>query len=355
MTLLYFGAAFLLSFFVTPLVRHVMLRFDIVDRPEVEKRKIHKVATPLGGGIAIFISLFIIVAIAIFGLDDFGVEISGHAMLGLFLAGLVLMIGGTLDDIYRLSAKKQIWFPVLATFIIIGFGIGPEAITNPLGGTLNLYKTSTNIPGVGTIVWLADLIVLFWLMGMMMTTKLLDGLDGLVTGMVAIGALMIYFLSMQPHWYQPEVALLSVLFCGVLLGFLVWNWHPAKMFLGEGGSTFVGLVLGVLAIISGGKIATALLVMGIPILDIFRVLIRRAQKKQPILVGDSEHLHFKLIDSGLSQTQAVLLFYAISFLFGLTTLFLQSSEKIVALSMMFVLMLLIGIWFGKKEEVVRKK
>jgi UDP-N-acetylmuramyl pentapeptide phosphotransferase/UDP-N-acetylglucosamine-1-phosphate transferase len=90
--------------------------------------------------------------------------------------------------------------------------------------------------------------------------------------------------------------------------------------------------------------------MGIPILDVIRVMIRRAQKKQPILGGDSEHLHFKLIDSGLTQTQAVLLFYAISFLFGLTTLFLQSSEKIFALALMLILMLLVGVWFSKREQ-----
>ena len=161
---------------------------------------------------------------------------------------------------------------------------------------------------------------------------------------------MIFFLSRQPEWYQPEVAILAVIFFGACLGFLVWNWHPAKIFLGEGGSLFTGYVLGVLAIVSGGKIATTLLVVGIPMLDVLRVIIRRVQKRKPIFVGDNEHLHFKLIDSGLSQRQAVLLLYSISFLFGITTFFLQSKQKLIALSFLLVLMLLIGVWFSRREH-----
>lgn len=349
MLFIYFCSAFLLSFFLTPMVRAIMLRFDITDKPVKNSRKIHKTPIALGGGIAIFISFAIMVAIARFGLGDLGSEVITRHIIGLILASSVLIVGGLLDDIFTFTAKYSIIFPLVATFLMIAVGVGPEIITNPFGGTIDLYQFQFELPGLGTVVWFADLIVFLWLMGMMMTTKLLDGLDGLVSGVVGIGSIMIFFLSMQSLWYQPEVALLALLFAGVLGGFLIWNWHPAKIFLGEGGSTMLGLILGTLAIISGGKIATTLLVMAIPIFDILRVMFRRAKNNKPLFRGDSNHLHFQLIHSGLSQTQAVLLFYAISLLFGLTTLFLQSSQKLFALLLLLVLMLLLSVWLQKKK------
>jgi UDP-GlcNAc:undecaprenyl-phosphate GlcNAc-1-phosphate transferase len=347
---MYFCSAFLLAFFLTPLVRAVMIRYQIIDKPQKNSRKIHTTPVALGGGIAVFLSFFLMVFIARFGLGDLGSDIISRHLIGLCVASLVLIIGGLIDDKYSLSARQLIVFPLIATFVMLGAGVGPEAITNPLGGSIDLYQFQFSLPSIGTIVWLADLIVFFWLMGMMMTTKLLDGLDGLVTGVVGIGALVIFFLSIQPAWYQPEVALLALLFTGVLAGFLVWNWHPAKIFLGEGGSTMLGLILGTFAIISGGKIATTLLVMGIPILDIIRVMCMRARKGVSVFTGDSEHLHFKLIHSGFNQKQAVLLFYAISLVFGLTTLFLQSSQKIFALLLLLVLMILLSLWLQKNTD-----
>jgi len=338
----YFLLAFVISLFLTPAVRSLMRRFNIVDLPRTEKRKIHKQKIPLGGGWAIFASFFLVVLLVV---NKMGVSVEAKYLWALFLGGLILMIGGFLDDKYNLSPKKQIIFPIITALLIIAFGIGPEVITNPLGGVFNFNKLA-----LGDWLWLADLMVLIWLMVMMFTTKLLDGLDGLTTGIVFIGTIMIAFLSLQAKWYQPDLALLALIFAGACLGFLIWNFHPAKIFLGEGGALFLGFMLGSLAIISGGKIATTLLVMGVPVMDMIRVVILRLQKKQPFYVGDSEHLHFRLLQSGLSQRQAVLLLYSLAFLFGITTLFLQSSEKLVALAFLFVLMLLLGIWFTRKAN-----
>lgn len=343
MYFLYFFLAFFVSLFLTIGVRYLMLHLGIIDLPRTEERKIHKKKISLGGGLAIFVSFFIL---AFLFRNSLGHNISQNHLLALFLGGLVLMIGGIVDDKYKLKAKQQIWFPISAALIMVLFKIGPQVITNPLGGVFDI-----GFWHIGQFMVLADLVVFFWLMAMMFTTKLLDGLDGLVTGIVAIGALMVFFLSLQDPWYQPDVALLAILFAGACIGFLVWNWYPAKIFLGEGGSLFTGFMLGSLAIIAGGKIATTLLVMGIPMLDIVRVIILRIKRGKPIYVGDSEHLHFRLLQSGLSQRQAVLLFYAISFLFGITTLFLQSRQKLIALLFLFLLMLLLGLWFSKKEEV----
>lgn len=347
----YFLLTFTLSLLTTFGVILLMRRFYIVDKAKASTRKIHKKPIPLGGGLAIFVSMFVVVLFVVLSGDTFRSDIVPRNLLGLFIGGLILMIGGLVDDKFTLRAKYQIIFPVLAALSIIGFGIGPHIVSNPLGGTLDLSAWQIQVEGLGTLVVFADALVFLWLMGMMFTTKFLDGLDGLVSGVVGIGALVIFFLSLQPEWYQPDVALLSIIFAGAIFGFLVWNFHPAKIFLGEGGSLFTGFMLGSLAIVSGGKIATTLLVVGIPMLDVVRVIIRRIQKKKPIYVGDSEHLHFRLLASGLNQRQAVLLLYAISLMFGVSALFLQSTQKMIALIFLLVLMLLIGVWFSRKDNV----
>ena len=337
MFLIYFILTFLLSFFLTSGVRFVMKKFRIVDIPKTEKRKIHKKKIPLGGGLAIFSAFFLLAGIA-FQFGHLGEHISFRTFIIVFLASCVIMIGGIIDDAKNLKARQQIWFPVISAGIVAIAGIGPAEVTNPFGGTFAL----------GALI--SSLLVFAWLIGMMFTTKFLDGLDGLVTGIVCIGSMMIFFLSRQEQWFQPEVATLAIIFSGACLGFLVWNWHPAKIFLGEGGSLFTGFTLGVLAIISGGKIMTTLLVVGIPFLDVIRVICMRWKRKKPIHKGDSEHLHFKLMGAGLSQKQAVLLMYAISFSFGVTTLFLQSRQKLVALAFLFVLMLLMAVYFQPSES-----
>jgi UDP-GlcNAc:undecaprenyl-phosphate/decaprenyl-phosphate GlcNAc-1-phosphate transferase len=344
----YLLLAIIVSFFLTAVVAIIMRHFDILDTPRISKRKIHKKKIPLGGGWAIYMTTTILLLLA-YRSGDLGM-LEPRIIVGIVLGGLALMIGGTLDDKKRISAKHQIWFPLLATGIVLSFGLGPHEITNPFGGVLSLDGAVIPVDGIGSIVVFADLLVFAWLMGMMYTTKLLDGLDGLVTGVVGIGALVIFFLSRQPQWFQPGVGAVALILAGACLGFLVWNWHPAKVFLGEGGSLYLGFFLGSLAIVSGGKIATTLLVIGIPMLDVMRVMIRRIQKKTPVFAGDSEHLHFKLMHAGLSHKQAVLLFYVMALGFGASALFLQSRQKLHALISLGVIMILVGVWFSHQEK-----
>lgn len=341
---LFFFITFLLSIFFTFIFGQSASKLGIVDKPKTEKRKIHKIKIPYGGGLAIFFSFFIIIFLLYNFSDLLDPGVGLKQLMALFIGGLVLMVGGLMDDKYNLSPGKQIIFPILASLVVLLLGIAPNFLTNPMGGVFDLNSLS-----IGFLT-LSDFVVFFWLMGMMYTTKFLDGLDGLVTGIVMIGALVIFFLCLQDQWYQPDIALLTIIFVGAMAGFLVFNFHPAKIFLGEGGSLFTGFILGCLAIISGSKIATTLLVVGVPMLDVGRVIIRRWQKKKPIYKGDSEHLHFRLLQSGLTQVQVVLFMYSISFLFGIITLFLQSKQKMVALLFLFVLMMMVGIWFSKKEK-----
>lgn len=333
-----FIVSILVSFALTFLVLKLAKKLDIVQRLERE-RDVHKKPVPLLGGLAIFLSLvFLIGYYFLFIHQEQREIITGKYLVGILIAGVFLMLGGFLDDKYGLRPRQQIVWPVLAVISVLVSGVNVSLITNPFGGFIEL----------GSLPVLGGLLALVWLLGMMYTTKFLDGLDGLASGIVMIGSLAIFFLSISNRYWQPQTALYALIFAGVLLGFLFWNFHPARIFLGEGGSTFVGFMLGVLAIISGAKMATALLVIGIPALDVVWVIIRRRFfEHKPITVGDSKHLHFRLLEAGFSHQGAVLFLYFIAAAFGALSLFLQSKQKLIALVVLGILMLGLAIFLVK--------
>lgn len=342
------GLAVGLGLFIIPLAR----RLGIVDQPNKE-RKIHTKPTPLMGGLAIFLAFFIVLYFIRNLILSGDLEISHW--LGFFLGGAVLMIGGILDDKYNLSPLKQLMFPILAAILVVAGGVEIQKISNPLGGFLNMG--ALEIPlftwngVVRSFVIISDTIIILWLMGMMYTTKLLDGVDGLVSGMVAIGAFIIFLFTMTIQYFQPDIGVASLALAGAAIGFLILNWHPAKIFLGDGGSLFLGYALGVLAIISGGKIAIALLIMGIPIMDVVWTIGRRLRAgKNPFKFADRQHLHFRVLDLGLTQRQTVLIYYGLAAVFGLSALFLQSLGKLIAVAAMAGLMLIIVISFAYIEK-----
>lgn len=349
---------FIITWFLTWLVKKIAGHFKVFDYP-AEPRKIHKNPTPLLGGLAIFLGFFISVGIILWLEPSWlNASLKLKNLIGLFVGGLILMIGGALDDKYDLKPSRQIIFSIAAAFVVIASGIGIREITNPFGGVINLARWEQVLfwwQGVGYRLTLpADLFTFVWLMGMIYTTKFLDGLDGLVSGITVIGAMMIFFLTTMTKWFQPEVSLIAIIAAGAFLGFLVWNWHPARIFLGTGGSTFAGFLLGALAIISGGKIATTLLVLGVPILDVAWVITRRLfwEKKSPSQ-ADRKHLHFRLLDVGFSHRGAVLFLYAIAALFGVTTIFLQSEEKLIVLGLLFsTMVVLAGVLVKKNSQKV---
>ena len=310
-------------------------RWRIVDFPA--QRKVHNRPVPLLGGVAVFVSFFIVIGLAIFFTPYLDDNLSNRQFWALFLGSIVLMIGGFLDDKYNLRPRQQIIFPILAALTAIGGGVNLKEITNPWGGTLALdfWRWGNFIP-------LTQLLVFIWLMGMMYTTKLLDGLDGLVAGLTAIGSIMIFFLAGSQKFYQPDIALIALLFAAANLGFLIFNFYPAKIFLGEGGSLMSGFILGFLAIAAGGKIATTLLVMGIAALDIIMVMVRRLSRGQPFWQADALHLHHRLLALGFSQPQVVVFFYCLAAGFGIMALFLQSRGKMFALLALAIVGILIS-------------
>lgn len=344
--LYYFFITALLSLAITPVVKRVATRLGLVDVPGAA-RKIHVRPMPRFGGAAVFVSVAIIAAFyAIFGQWNFDV-VPFRFAVGILLASVVLIVGGSFDDKYNLPAKLTWLFPAVAAGIVIyfGVGVGITFLSNPFGGQISLSHHILGIPLSIIFLWV-------WIMGMTYTTKLLDGLDGLASGVSLIGGLVMFALSLTDKINQPVTATLAIIFVGALAGYLVYAFNPASIFLGEGGSTFLGFFLAVLSVLTGAKIATAVLVMGIPILDVGWAILRRLIRRQSPFKADREHLHFLLLDAGLGQRRAVLVYYALAALFGFVAVFLQSMGKLLALFVLLAIM--VGI-IGTLATIYRRK
>ncbi len=320
----------------TPLVRALAWRSGVIDAPDGQ-RKAHGRPVALLGGVALFAAIVLAVLAAMsFGWLP-GVHVKGKFLIGIVTASFLLIFGGAWDDARNLRPYQQVMWPVSAALVIVASGIGITFVTNPFGGQIFLNHWSVTVVWIAGIPYkiqpFADAFTVIWLLGMTYTTKFLDGLDGLVSGVTVIGALVVAAVSMMQEVSQPDTAVLAVIVAAAFAGFLLFNGSPASIFLGEGGSTMAGFLLGTLAIISGGKIATTLLVLGLPIFDAAFVIVRRLLQKKSPTSGDRSHLHFRLLDFGWSQRQVVLLYYFVAALFGTATLILQGWEKVVAIGM----------------------
>lgn len=335
--------ATVLSLALSKVIIYLAKRFDILDHPKSD-RKIHTQATPLLGGVAIYLS-FVLTAFVLWQNGHFSDEKVSLSVLGAFaLGGLILVVNGILDDKYDLPPVVTIWGPILASVAVIWGGLEINYITNPNGGIL--YLDSLFAFDIIPII-----ITFLWLMGITYTTKLLDGIDGLTSSIGLIASLVIFIVSLSWDVVGSTTSLLSLALAGSILGFLILNWHPAKIFLGEGGSTFIGFALGVLSIISGSKIATALLVMGLPVLDILWVIVRRWRQRKPFWRGDNEHLHFRMLKAGFSQQQIVMFLSVVSLCFGIISILFTTKAKIGALIVVFVLMIMLSSWLNYKLKV----
>ncbi|HJV33363.1 MAG TPA: MraY family glycosyltransferase, partial [Patescibacteria group bacterium] len=313
---------------------------------------LHARPTPLMGGLAIF-AAFLGAALLIRNGLLGGFLLPKH-LAGIIIGGLILMIGGALDDRYRIRPAFQLAFTAAAALCVIAAGIGADLISNPFGGTirLDLWEITlfTYAGNPYHLTLPADIFTFVWLMGMMYTTKLLDGLDGLVSGLGIIGFVVIAALSLTPEFAQPELARLAMAAAGAAGGFLFYNARPASIFLGEGGSTFIGFLLGVLAILSGAKIGITLLVLAVPIMDVAWTIARRLQLGRSIAEGGVDHLHFRLVRWGLSPGTAVLLFWLFAAGFGGAGLFIRGRQKLLALAILAILFVVSTLWIRRRPH-----
>ena len=340
----------ILSFGFTFIIRKIALKLKLFDLPS--PRRIHKIPIPRLGGIGIFLSFLIMVLFFTTKLGGNFLILDKH-LIG-FLSGATLLVFVMIfDDLYGLSPWIKIFWQLIAALIIIIFGIGINFLTNPFGGAIHLdfYQIPVVLFGITYhINVINDLFTIVWIIGVINITNFLDGIDGLAAGISAIAAFIIFILSIFIK--QPDIALLAIILAGSAFGFLFLNFNPAKIFMGDSGSHFLGFSLAVLAIISGGKVATAFLVLGLPIIDGAWVALNRIFQKKSPFKADKSHFHHKLLDLGFSQRQIVLLFYFISFVFGISALFLKGIQKFLILIILIAIALItVGFLVGKIEKI----
>jgi len=352
--MIYFLVAFVLAILFTLLVKKIAQKKAIFDLPDNE-RKLHGQPIPLLGGTAIFVAFWLVIFYLFNFTNLLSKNFNTRQLILIFLAGLILMMVGYWDDKKRISYHWRLLFSVIAVLLVLAGGMNFTGVTNPFGGTIGLDFWKINTQYFGTILVGVNILAFLWLLGMMYTVKILDGLDGLSTGVSAIGALSIAALAGgSTKFFQPDVALAALVLVGACMGFLFFNFYPAKIFLGEGGGQFLGLMLGTLAIIAGSKIATALLVMAVPIIDLAWVIGARIFGGQSVARGDRRHLHFRLVDIGWKQWQAVSLFYILSALFGFSALFMSSVFKIASLIILILMVIILEIYISVRLQYAKK-
>lgn len=302
LVLVFLGSA-LLALVLTPLVRRLALRIGSVDHPD--SRRVNVAPVPRGGGVAVAAAFLLVAGVAmeansVLDLVPVPFSLTPPELAALLAGGALAAVLGVLDDAFQLRARWQLAGQLLLSAVAVVAGITVTVVNNPFG--------PGNIELAGPFA--AGFSVL-WITGMINSINFIDGLDGLSSGIAFIAAVTLGLISLTPSIGQPFVALLCFALAGALLGFLRWNFHPASVFIGTSGVMFVGYTLAVLAILGSAKVAIALLVLAVPIIDTFWIIVRRLATGRSPFTPDRGHIHHRLLDLGLSQTQTVLLIYAI--------------------------------------------
>jgi UDP-GlcNAc:undecaprenyl-phosphate/decaprenyl-phosphate GlcNAc-1-phosphate transferase len=314
------------SFLATPLVIRFANKIGIIDDPKKHKhpKVIHSYPVPRGGGLAIFISLFISSLILI--------PLDKHLM-GVLIGAIVITTLGLMDDIYDLSPYKRLIVQILAASIPIAFGIGIAYITVPFVGKIDLSHPQLNFELLGQTrsIWvLSDLFALFWIVVLMNFLNMgAKGVDGQLPGVVIIAALTISSLSLKfsADITQWPVIVLGMIVAGAFLGFLPWNFFPQKIMPAFSGSNLAGYMLGILSILATAKVGTLMLVLGVPLIDTGYTMIRRVMSGKSPVWGDRGHLHHKLLDAGISKRGVAMLYWAATALLGILALNLNAQYK----------------------------
>ncbi len=345
--LVFFGLASLGSFAAAFGSRALAFRFKVLDEP-TGGRKIHDRTIPLLGGLGIGCVILLWFAILIYlqisGVIQTDQRIGLISILGFLNGIIILMIGGALDDKYDLPPRIQFVFTILAALSVVLSGTSINEITNWFGGA----PLSLGLLGLP--------LAFGWILVVTYSIKFFDGLNGLVSGQVVIGGILIALLSLTTPYYQPIVALMAAIVAGAYLGFLPHNFPRARQFLGESGSLIAGFSLAFLSIVGGAKLATGLMALGFPLIDAVFVVIGRMSRGTSPFKGDDTHLHFKLLKAGLSQYQTVFLIWGLSAVTGAAALSLQSIGKVALVVWIVLAVLGLSAWAGwRSRRITRTK
>ncbi len=333
--LLVFGTSAVLAALLTPIAGRLGRRLGVVDRPG--GRRTHRGRVPRLGGIPLFLAFVAAVGVGQALRIPTADAKEPVRLFGLLAGSALLFVVGLIDDRWELSPLPQFAAQFAAAIIAIATHIVLERFNNPL----------TDAEVVLPFVLFAPLTV-FWVMGMTNTVNWLDGLGGLAAG---VGAILCGVLAIHMHSVgQPSVALLPLALLGALLGFLPYNFAPSRVFLG-GGAFFLGYALSCLGLIAGARVATVLLVIGLPIVDVAWQIFDRLRHRRSPAQGDRGHLHFRLLDMGISERVIVLGYWGFCALFGVLTLATPSRlYKLLALVVIGVGVVVALAWLSRRRE-----
>ncbi len=323
--------AFLLAFSVTvltvPFVRLLSERLGAIDIPN--SRKIHARPLPRLGGVSIFIGFLL----------PFIVLMPPERPFIAFATGLSLIfVVGLVDDIRGLGPIVKLVWQVIAAGVVLAGGIGIISMTDPISGNVIAFdqlRIPMEILGFEfNIIPLANLISVVWIVALLNTVNFLDGMDGLASGIVTITATIIALIAifaLAPTVEEIEVAIIAILLAGACVGFLVFNWHPSSIIMGDSGSYAIGFILAVIAIYGGAKTGVGILVLGVALVDTAWAVMRRIYNRKSIFAPDRGHIHHQLLDSGLTQVQVVLHLYTVAVTIGVAAIVGGFWAAIVAL------------------------
>jgi len=303
-----FAIALIVALLMTPLVKKFAFFVGAIDKPN--HRKVHTRIMPRMGGLAIYLAL-IVSFFCVIALFPEGTLLGKDLNLlkAVLVGGTIIVITGAFDDRFELSAKLKLVLQIIAACIVVfGFDISIEFVSSPFGGNMQQINDWIGIP-----------VTILWIVGVTNAINLIDGLDGLASGVsgIAIATILIMAIIMG---FTP-VILLSTLLLGGIIGFLRYNFHPAKIFMGDSGSLFLGFCLAMLSLVSFKQVTLVsfvipLLIIGVPLSDTFFAIIRRLVNKKPIFAPDKGHLHHRLQDLGYGHRKTVLMIWGIAAIFG---------------------------------------
>jgi UDP-N-acetylmuramyl pentapeptide phosphotransferase/UDP-N-acetylglucosamine-1-phosphate transferase len=327
-----------------PIVGRIALRLGLVDR--TGKDAITTRALPRIGGVALYLAFVVGLGLTfVLGVDRTYDPFETSRLALLVIGGSIVFMVMLADDAGDLAWPIKLGWQIGAALLVtlpavweIHQGIIISDFRAPLIGTVTLP------------LWIAIPFTVFWLTGMMNTINWVDGLDGLAGGvtLIACGVLFIHTYAQPADLRQFTIALLPLLLAGCVAGFLPFNWHPARIIMGDCGAMFLGFTLGAVAIIGGAKLATALLALAIPILDVAWLIVARLARGRSPMQRDTGHLHHRLYELGLTQPQVVTIYYGLCLIFGALALLLDDTlMKLAALVMAAVILgvlLLILAW-----------
>ncbi|MCU6792960.1 undecaprenyl/decaprenyl-phosphate alpha-N-acetylglucosaminyl 1-phosphate transferase [Paenibacillus sp. WQ 127069] len=321
-----FVVACLIALLMTPLVKRFAFWVGAVDAPN--HRKVHSRIMPRLGGLAIFIAFvgaYFVVSPAV----------QSDVALGLLVGGAIVVLVGALDDRFDLSPRIKLLGQIIAACVVVYSGVVIDLVNVPFGDTMI------------SLTWLSVPLTIFWIVGVTNAINLIDGLDGLSAGVSGIAITTILVLALMMG--NVTVVLLSVILLGSIIGFLFYNFHPAKIFMGDSGALFLGFALATLSILGFKQsivlsLLVPIMILGVPISDTLFAILRRWVNKTPISKPDKSHLHHCLLQLGFSHRLTVLIIYGIASIFGASAVLLSyMSEQEVIWGMVLLIVVLIAI------------